>query len=293
MRALFVKLLFRLFSVLPLPVTHALGAALGWIFFAIPNRRRRTAEINLALCFPDMRASARRRLLRRNLIELGKSFAEIGVLWSRDEKTLRRLIRRVSGEDKMKQALARGRGLILAAPHLGAWELVGLWGSLTHPMTNLYRAPPMSQMGRLMRAARERFGARLVATDNTGIRALYKALERGEMVGILPDQVPSARGAAVFAPFFGIPAATMVLLSRLAMKTGAPVMFAYAERLTRGRGYHLHFLPAPSDINNGGIESSAATVNAMVEKCVRAAPEQYQWVYKRFRVRPHGEKAFY
>jgi KDO2-lipid IV(A) lauroyltransferase len=84
-----------------------------------------------------------------------------------------------------------------------------------------------------------------------------------------------------------------VLLSRLALKTGAPVIFGYAERLPHGRGYHLHFLPAPSDINQGDIESSAATVNAMVEKCVRAAPEQYQWVYKRFRVRPHGEKAFY
>jgi KDO2-lipid IV(A) lauroyltransferase len=148
-------------------------------------------------------------------------------------------------------------------------------------------------MGKLMRATRERFGARLVSADNTGIRALYKALERGEMVAILPDQVPSARSGSVFAPFFGIPASTMVLLSRLAVKTGAPVMFAYAERLPRGRGYHLHFLPAPPDVNHGDLESSAATVNAMVEKCVRAAPDQYQWVYKRFRVRPAGDKAFY
>jgi KDO2-lipid IV(A) lauroyltransferase len=160
-------------------------------------------------------------------------------------------------------------------------------------MTSLYRAPSISQLGKLMRVTRERFSARLVSADNTGIRALYKTLERGEMVGILPDQVPSARSGSVFAPFFGIPASTMVLLSRLAIKTGAPVMFAYAERLPHGRGYHLHFLPASPDINHGGIESSTATVNAMVEQCVRAAPEQYQWVYKRFRVRPAGEKAFY
>ena len=293
MRALLVKFLFRVFSGLPLPVVHALGAALGWFFFAVPNKRRRTAEINLELCFPDMRAPVRRRLLQRNLIELGKSFAEVGVIWTRNEKTMHRLIRRVSGEDKVKQALARGRGLILALPHLGAWELIGMWGSMNHPMTSLYRAPPMSQMGRLMRAARERFGAHLVATDNTGIRALYKALERGEMVAILPDQVPSARGAAVFAPFFGIPASTMVLLSRLAIKTGAPVMFGYAERLPHGRGYHLHFLPAPADVNRGSLESSAAAVNVMVEQCARAEPEQYQWVYKRFRVRPAGEKSFY
>lgn len=293
MRARLVKVLFRVFSALPLPVAHALGAALGWIFFVVPNKRRRTAEINLALCFPNLRAPRRRRLLRRNLIELGKSFAEIGVLWTRDAMALRRLIRRVSGEDKVKQALARGKGLILALPHLGAWEAIGMWGSMNHPMTSLYRSPPMSQMGRLMRNARERFGARLVATDNTGIRALYKALERGEMVAILPDQVPAARGASVFAPFFGIPASTMVLLSRLAIKTGAPVIFGYAERLPHGRGYHLHFLPASADINRGSLDSSAAAVNAMVEQCARAVPEQYQWVYKRFRVRPAGEKAFY
>lgn len=293
MRARLVKLLFRLFSTLPLPAAHALGAALGWIFFAVPNKRRRTAEINLELCFPEMSPAERRRLLRRNLMEMGKSVAEIGVLWTRDATILRRLIHRVSGEDEVKQAMARGQGLILALPHLGAWEMIGMWGSMNFPMTSLYRAPPMSQMGRLMRAARERFGARLVATDNTGIRALYKALERGEMVAILPDQVPAARGASVFAPFFGIPASTMVLLSRLAIKTGAPVIFGYAERLPRGRGYHLHFVPAPAEINHGNIESSAAVVNAMVEKCARALPEQYQWIYKRFRNRPEGEAAFY
>ena len=293
MRAFFLKLAFHLFAALPLPVAHALGAVLGWLFLVIPNKRRRTAEINLELCFPEMSRGARQRLLRRNMIELGKSVTEIGVLWTRSEKNIRRLVRRVSGKDKLEQTIHRGQGLLLAIPHLGAWEMIGLWGSLHHPMTSLYRTPPISQMGKLMRATRERFNARLVSADNTGIRALYKALEHGEMVAILPDQVPSTRSGSVFAPFFGIPASTMVLLSRLAIKTGAPVMFAYAERLPHGRGYHLHFLPASPDINHGGIESSAATVNAMVEKCVRAAPEQYQWVYKRFRVRPAGEKAFY
>ncbi len=293
MRAFFLKRLFRLFTLLPLPAAHALGAGLGWLFFAIPNKRRRTAEINLELCFPEMPAPARRRLLRRNLIGVGKSLVEIGVLWTRPREKLLRWVRRVSGEDELKQALARGRGLILALPHLGTWEMIGMWGSIHHPMTSLYRAPPMTQMGGLMRAARERFGARLVAADNTGIRALYKALERGELVAILPDQVPSTRAAGVFAPFFGIPASTMVLLSRLAAKTGAPVMFGYAERLARGRGYHLHFLPAPPAIGQADTAASATVVNAMVEKCVRALPEQYQWVYKRFRVRPPGEQAFY
>jgi Kdo2-lipid IVA lauroyltransferase/acyltransferase len=293
MRAICLKGLFRLFTRLPLPAAHALGAGLGWLLFVIPNKRRRTAQINLELCFPELPADARRRLLRRNLVELGKSLVEVGVLWTRPKEKLLRWVRRVSGEDELKQAMARGRGLILALPHLGTWEMIGMWGSIHYPMTSLFRAPPMSQMGALMRAARERFGARLVSADGAGLRALYRALERGGLVAILPDQVPAARAASVFAPFFGIPASTMVLLSRLAAKTGAPVMFGYAERLPRGRGWHLHFLPAPPEVAQADTAASAALVNAMVEKCVRAAPEQYQWVYKRFRVRPEGQRAFY
>ena len=121
MRAFFLKLAFHLFAALPLPVAHALGAVLGWLFLVIPNKRRRTAEINLELCFPEMSRGGRQRLLRRNMIELGKSVTEIGVLWTRSEKTIRRLVRRVSGKDKLEQALQRGQGLLLAIPHLGAW----------------------------------------------------------------------------------------------------------------------------------------------------------------------------
>ncbi len=293
MRAFFLKGLFQLFASLPLPLAHALGAMLGWFFLIIPNKRRRTAKINLDLCFPEMNRGTRQRLLQRNMIELGKSVTEIGALWTRSEKNMRRLVRHISGEDKLKKALHHGQGVILGMPHLGAWEMVNLYCSMHYPLTTLYRAPPMSQMGILMRKARERFSARLVSADNTGIRALYKALERGEMVAILPDQVPSSRSGSVFAPFFGIPASTMVLLSRLALKTGAPVVFGCAERLPNGGGYHLHFHPAPSAISRGSIESSAAEVNAMVEQCARAIPEQYQWIYKRFRVRPAGEKGYY
>jgi KDO2-lipid IV(A) lauroyltransferase len=293
MNAWLLKLLFRLFALLPLPAAHAVGAALGGLFVLIPNKRRRTAQINLALCFPECDERTRRRLLYRNLIEFGKMFTEIGVLWTRGERGMRRLVRQISGEAELRERMAQGRGLILAMPHLGAWEMVNLYASLHYPLTTLYRTPPLTGTGQIMRAARERFGARLMSADGGGVRALYKALDNGGMVAILPDQVPGGGAGAVFAPFFGIPASTMVLLSRLAAKTGAPVMLAYAERLPWGRGYHLHFLPAPADINSENVDTSATRLNAMVEQCVRALPTQYQWVYKRFRVRPPGERAFY
>jgi KDO2-lipid IV(A) lauroyltransferase len=292
-RVLLLKALFHILSWLPLRVSHALGAAIGWLFAVIPNKRRRTAEVNLKLCFPEMQEHARVQLARRHLMEFGKAITETAVLWTRNAEEFGKLVHKVSGEELVKNAMRHGKGLILAMPHLGAWELVSLYCSRRYPLTTMYRTPPMSAFGNMMRAARERFGARLVSGEKNGIRALYRALENGEMVAILPDQVPASRSGAVHAPFFGIPASTMVLLSRLAMKTQAPVIFAYAERLPRGRGYHVRFLLGQAGINGRDLERSVAQVNAMVEQCVRELPEQYQWVYKRFRNQPKGEKAHY
>jgi len=293
MRALLLKSLFHLLGRLPLRVTHALGAGIGRLLFVIPNRRQRTARKNLELCLPELSTTARERLLRQNLVELGKSVFEVGTLWMRDKQHVSRLVRAVHGEARLQTELQRGQGVIFAIPHLGAWEMVGNYCSMRFPFTALYLAETDSTATAFIRDARQRFGAHLVPTDNNGIRALYKALERGETVAILPDQVPAQRSGSVFAPFFGIPASTMVLLSRLAMKTGAPVMFAYAERLSRGGQFDLHFVPAPAEINNSSLEDSVAAVNRMVEQCVRACPEQYQWFHKRFRVRPPGAPAFY
>ena len=293
MKALFIRLLFELLARLPLRVVHALGTLLGVLIDVIPNRRRRTAQTNLDLCFPRLRPQQRLQLLRTSLREYAKGAAEVAVLWTCSRERLLKLVRHLSGADDFNRALSKGKGVIIAAPHLGAWELVGLYASLYSPMTSLYRTPPLSELGELMRRGRERFGARLVPAERRGVRAVHKALQRGELVAILPDQVPGDVRSGVFAPFFGIPALTMTLLSRLAEKSGAPVFFVYAERLARGRGFHLHFLRAPASINDEDTQTSVQTVNAMVEKCVRSCPEQFQWVYKRFRVRPYNAPSYY
>jgi KDO2-lipid IV(A) lauroyltransferase len=293
MKALLVRLLFGIFALLPLRAAHALGAGIGALFGIIPNRRRRTSETNIRLCFPELTGAEQRALARASLIEFAKGFAELGTLWTRDAEELRRLVRDTRGEDAVRAAIAAGKGVIIAAPHHGAWELVGLYCSLLGPMNSMFRTPPMSALGNAMRRARERFGARLVPADASGVRALMKALARGEMIGILPDQVPGDMSGAVFASFFDQPAATMVLLSRLAAKSGAPVFFTFAERLANGQGYRLHFRPGPPAVASADAATAAAAVNEMVEQCVRVAPAQYQWVYKRFRVRPPGEAPVY
>ncbi len=291
-RTFFARGTLRLFALLPLPVTHVAGTLLGWLAWRLPTRAKRITLRNLERCYPELSSREQNRLARNSLVETGKTAAETGPLWLWPEQRIQRLIRQVSGEQHLHDALNRGKGVILAIPHLGAWEMVGLYCSLNHPVTSLYRPPRLQGMDAMIRQSRERFGASLVPTDAGGVRALYKTLGRGEIVCILPDQVPSA-GQGIFAPFFAISANTMTLLSRLGWKFGSEIVFCYAERLSRGRGFHIHFLPAPEQIHDADPLRSATALNQGVEQCVRALPEQYQWSYKRFRSRPPGESGFY
>lgn len=283
--------LLRLTARLPLPAVHALGTLAGWLLWLLPNGQRRVAAINIDLCFPDWPAAARRRLLRRTLAESGKGMVELGPLWLWDGRRILDLIGEVRGDAAPRAAFAQGRGAIFVTPHLGAWEVAGLYVSAHWPLTILYR-PSRLAIDDLIRHGRERLGGRLVATDTGGVRALFQTLREGRAVGILPDQDPGREGG-VFAPFFGIPANTMVLVSRLAMKSAAPAFLTYAQRLPRGRGYRLVFEPLPAAVGEGPLEASVAALNAAVEQAVRRLPAQYLWSYKRFKTRPEGAAKVY
>ena len=277
---------------LSLPVAHAIGAALGWLLGWIPNPMRRIAARNLALAFPERLDGDRNRLLRDNLMETGKLLLELGPLWLWPGARVLALVQgSVAGEEALADAARRKRGAILLTPHLGAWEMAGLYYSSRHPLTILYR-PSRLGLDELSVQGRGRLGGKVVATDARGVRALLTSLRHGEILGILPDQDPGYEGG-VFAPFFGITASTMTLVSRLALKTGAPVFLTWAERLPRGRGYALHLRALPEVTAAASLEASAAALNRGVEAAIRALPAQYLWVYKRFKTRPPGEAKLY
>jgi KDO2-lipid IV(A) lauroyltransferase len=273
---------------LPLPLLHVLGNLLGSLLAIIPGKRLSTLNTNIRLCFPELTTRQQARLVRKNVRQTGKALMETGKLWLLPAEKNHELIRQVNGEEHVRTTLAQGRGVILATPHLGAWELFGSYCSLHYPLTSMYQEPPMKGLDKLIREGREESGGRYVPADRSGIRALLKALHDGEMIGILPDQVPAEGG--VIAPFFGHPALSMNLLSNLAAKTGSLVIFGFAERLPWARGYVLHFLPADELITTAPLDESVARVNAQVEKCIRMAPEQYLWMYKRFQ--KNGEKVY-
>ncbi len=276
--------LLRLAGLLPLRVLHALGAGLGEALWRADGRERQVTEANLAIACPQLDARARTALARRCLHETGRGVAELGKVWGGGGARALRLVREVRGQALFDAALAQGKGLIVAAPHLGCWELLNHWIGARTELAILYRPPRGAHWEPLLRRARGRYAPEQVRAEGSGVRSLYRRLAEGGVVGILPDQQPRA-GEGVFAPFFGRPAATMVLLPRLAQRTGATVLFGFMERLPRGGGYRLHWHAAPPQLLDADPARACAALNAAVETCVRIAFIQYQWTYKRWSLR--------
>jgi KDO2-lipid IV(A) lauroyltransferase len=281
--------LLRLTGRLSLPALHRLGAMLGWLLLHTPNPVRHKARATLSLVITQFGAETRQSLLDSALREAGKSIFEICRIWSGDTARALALVREVRGAELFERALAARRGLIVAAPHLGCWELLNFWLCSRTPIAIAYRPPRQPALEPLLLRARGALAAEQVRADGpAGVRKLYRRLSEGGVVGILPDQQPKL-GEGEFAPFFGTPALTMVLLSRLAQRTGAAVLFAFAERLPGGTGFRIHLLPAPADIAAPDLAAAVAALNRGVEACVRLAPAQYQWHYKRYSIRPPGD----
>jgi len=292
-RLFLVTFFLRLLAILPLPLNHVLGGLIGHLYYFLPNRLRDVTHSNIKRCYPDKSAPQQQALIRASLKEVGKTLSENGPLWYWPEARILKLVTDVQGKEHLLAGLQRGKGIIIAAPHLGSWEILGHYLNTLAPITNLYRPPRLPEFDSLIQRVRTRFGAKLAPTTPQGIKALFQLLRNNECVGILPDQDPGRGGAGIFAPFFGTPANTMSLLPRLAQKTGAQVIFGFAERLPRGRGYRLHFIPAHPDVGSRDLAVATNALNQGVEHCVRLIPEQYQWGYKRFRTRPEGEKKIY
>lgn len=272
---------------LSLPLLHAAGWGVGAVYGWLPSKQKRIAQAQLDLCLPELPVQQRKRLARGCLRHMSISVFEAPAIWFGPERRLRRWLDDGAARAQL-QAAARAGPLILLCPHIGAWELAGMFCASAGRMTSLYKPQPGALDG-LIRQGRERLGAQLVPTAGSGIRALFIALKRREMIGALPDHDPP-EGSGEFAPLFGIAAHTTSLPTKLAARTGARVWFCYAERLDWGRGFRIHLQPAPSGIADPvrGI----AALNAGVEAVLRHLPEQYWWSHPRFRRRPAGEPPF-
>lgn len=281
----FASLLGRL----PSSWLRGLAAMVARLWRVVDARESRVARRNLALAYPDLPPAERAALHAAILRGTAWQALETLRFWTRPRAANLACIREQHGVALFDAALAAGRGLIIAAPHFGNWELLNQWLASRTPLAILYR-PPESAIGEaFLRRVRADEGGRItqVRAEGPAVRQLFKLLQGGGVVGILPDQQPKA-GDGEFAPFFGVQALTMTLLPRLAARTGAPVLFAWCERIGTGGDFALHVEPAPEALAAADPHVAVAALNATVERIARRDPAQYQWTYKRYTLRPPG-----
>ena len=276
---------------LPWPLLRLLADGVARLSIATDGREARVTRRNLELIRPDLDAAARERLVRDIVRTTARQTFETMRMWTRPAARNLADIAEVRGEALFDAALADPRGLVVAAPHMGNWELLNHWLAMKTPLAILYR-PPESAIGEaFLRRVRANAGGDVeqVRAEAAGVRTLLKRLQKGGVVGILPDQQPKA-GEGEFAPFFGKPALTMTLLGRLAARSDARVLFAWCERLpgTSPPRFALHVEAAPEAVGDADPVRAVTALNAGIEAIARRDFSQYQWTYKRYTLRPPG-----
>jgi len=282
MRSLLVIWLFKLSSHLPLTALHHIGTVLGWAaFYLSPTYARRLRE-NSQSAWQSYSAPEARAMLRANIAEMGKSISELPWVWCRPLTEVLQSVQACHGLTHVEAARARGQGVIILTPHLGCFEMIALYLAERMPMTSMYRPPKLAWLDQITRLGRGRGQMSLAKTDIGGVRALYKTLKRGEVIGLLPDQVPTG-GEGEWANFFGRPAYTMTLVGRLVESCNAVAMMCYSERLPDGQGYIIHISPLPFNT----ASPVAQQINAALEQTIRRCPTQYLWAYNRYKI-PQG-----
>ena len=260
----------------------ALGAAVGKLAFAALKRRRAIAVRNLELCFPEWSAERRRMALRAHFESLGKGLLELGMAaWCVDEQ-VRGLVE-VRGAAHLDEAVGRGRGVIALSGHFAALEFTARALNFPTPgLVAVYRPGGNAVFDYLMSRARLRACSQTLSKYD--VRGMVRVLRGGAVLWYAGDQMTDAKSAAL-APFFGEPAMTGTALGRLARISGAPVVPWFSRRLPDGR-YRVELLPALEEFPGGSPRQDAERINALIERQVRQAPEQYYWIHRRFKRRP-------
>jgi Kdo2-lipid IVA lauroyltransferase/acyltransferase len=275
-----LKLIFKCFAILSFPTLHKLGAALGWVIYFCSPKSAKIMKDNIKNSKLARNNKEINEILHENIAESGKAILETFAIWQKKEPELLASVKQVHNLFVVENALTAGKGIIFLTPHLGCFEITSIYYGAQHPITVLYRPPKQSWLMPLIQAGRARTGVTLAEANAGGVRKLMQALKRGEAIGILPDQIPAA-GEGEWADFFGKPAYTMTLASKLAEKTDATVIMAYGERLAHGAGYEIHLRKVESI-------ATPALLNKAIEQQVAQKPTQYLWRYNRHKQRRHA-----
>ena len=278
-----------LLHLLPLPLLVLIGNALGSLAAIVPSPRRRIVATNLKLCFPEQPASVHRVWLHANFRASARAVLEHGLLWWGSRQRIERLIRIENPK------LAHGDGtrpVIWLAPHFVGLDMGGIRLSMDETAISMYAHAKNPVMDKLMLHGRTRFSEARLVSRHEGIKPVIRALKSGLPFYYLPDQ-DQGRREAIFVPFFGISAATVSALPRLARITGAQIVPVITRQLPGGQGYAVRCYPAWDNFPSDNQEADVARMNLWIEDRVREMPEQYLWLHRRFKTRPAGEDSLY
>jgi KDO2-lipid IV(A) lauroyltransferase len=268
---------------LPWPLQRALGRGIGALAFALAGSRRHAARVNLRLCFPELDDAARERLLRDTFRDFGIGLFEFARAWWGDVAPMRRDVR-IEGLEHLRALQAQGRGVLMVSGHFMTLEICGRLLCDHVPLAGMYRRYRGPVMERAVKRGRLRYAAAMFTNED--IRPAMRHLKQGGFLWYAPDQ--DMRGKdTVFAPFFGVPAATITATHQFARLSGCAVVPFFHRR--EGDRYVLRIAPPLEDFPSKDATLDSTRVNAAIEAMVREAPSQYLWIHRRFKRRPFGE----
>ncbi|WP_133501390.1 LpxL/LpxP family Kdo(2)-lipid IV(A) lauroyl/palmitoleoyl acyltransferase [Cognatilysobacter terrigena] len=271
----------------PWPVQRGVGRLLGAIAFVLAPPRRHAARVNLRLCFPELDEASRTRLLHETFRDFGIGLFEFARAWWGDIAPMRRDVV-IEGLEHLRALQAQGRGVLMISGHFMTLEMAGRLLCDHVPLAGMYRRYRNPVMEWAVKRGRLRYAAAMFANDE--IRAAMRHLKQGGFLWYAPDQ--DMRGKdTVFAPFFGVPAATITATHQFARVSGCAVVPFFHRR--EGDRYILRIAPPLEDFPSTDAAIDSARVNAAIEAMVREAPSQYLWIHRRFKRRPDGEAAPY
>ncbi len=274
----------RLLGLLPFRLNRALATALGGLLARLSTEAREVTRINLSLCLPDH--PDREALVRESLVESVKNTFEIARFWSKPEDGLQRVVSE-QGDGPLREAVANKEPILILAPHLGCWEVLNFWLAREFGLHAMFAPSGLPELDALVKRGREHFGTTMYPATARGVAGLVRAMRKGALTAILPDQVADRRSGR-FAPFFGQPAYTGTLSCKLVKQTNARVFMAWARRLPGDEGFEIRVRPADPDIHDDDLDHALKAMNRSIEALILEDPSQYLWSYKRFRRQPPG-----
>lgn len=262
---------------MPLRLNHFIGGLIGRILYLSNNDSKRVVSKNIAICFANLNKAQQQDLIKKSLIETGKSLTESGFVWYNSFKHNAKHIVNTNGSQYLKD----DKNILLLVPHFGCWEIAARVVSLYRPTTFMYKQLDNKKQNDLLLSLREQQDLYMAAANKKGILKLQRTLNDNQLVAILPDQY--SKQGSVVSTFFGHTAKTMTLLVKLARKNNAKVLMTWAKRLDKGMGYELNIEPVNILSDTGVVEDDVRLMNHAIERLVQTKPQQYLWNYKRFK----------